>query len=357
MADVDFSSAAAPSMGLLQGLQQGINAGMLINQERDRRNLQAMQMKQVQEQQARKKMAEGLAYLEKNYVPKPFKLLVYNQMVRPYFQGSSVPVPELTDWPDFGDQAAKELSAIITKGQKDGLHPQDIETMAAMSLMKYEPEFAKRGQPVLESLRAQGEQQARQANINAARAQAAVKPPSGFRFTADGNLEPIPGGPADQKLAAGQAGKEQALNLYETAREGLMSGLEGSFTGPVAGKIPAITSAQQVAEGGVAAMAPVLKQLFRVAGEGTFTDKDQELLLNMVPTRKDNKDAARMKIANIDRIVKAKLGIGQQEAGVSPTARNAAAPAAPAAGETQTRRKNPQTGEWWVYGGGRWQKE
>lgn len=108
---------------------------------------------------------------------------------------------------------------------------------------------------------------------------------------------------------------DQALELYEAAREGLIAGLEGTTTGPVAGRFPALTSGQQIAEGGVAAMAPVLKQLFRVAGEGTFTDKDQELLLNMVPKRTDLPDARKAKIENIDKIVKAKLGIGQQTGG------------------------------------------
>ena len=56
-------------------------------------------------------------------------------------------------------------------------------------------------------------------------------------------------------------------------------------------------------------MAPVLKQLFRSAGEGTFTDRDQELLLDMVPKRTDRAEAIAEKMANIDRIVSAKLGM------------------------------------------------
>jgi hypothetical protein len=110
---------------------------------------------------------------------------------------------------------------------------------------------------------------------------------------------------------------DNALNLYETAREGLLSGLEGSRTGPFAGRIPAVTEAQQTAEGGVSAMAPVLKQLFRVAGEGVFTDRDQEILIRMIPTRTDHPEARRKKIANIDSIVKAKLGVGSGSQGVA----------------------------------------
>jgi hypothetical protein len=144
-----------------------------------------------------------------------------------------------------------------------------------------------------------------------------LKPPPGFRFTANGDLEAIPGGPADEKLKDKAAKSEfldektnQVYKLYETARDGLMSGLENSLTGPIVGRAPAFTSSQQIAEGAVAAMAPVLKQLFRVSGEGVFTDKDQDLLLKMVPKRTDRPDAAKAKIENIDRIVRAKLGVG-----------------------------------------------
>lgn len=101
----------------------------------------------------------------------------------------------------------------------------------------------------------------------------------------------------------------RTLNTYVQARDGLLGGLSGATTGPVAGRIPAFTSDQQIADGAVSAMAPVLKQLFRSAGEGTFTEKDQELLLNMVPTRSDNPDARKAKMENIDRIVAAKLGM------------------------------------------------
>lgn len=121
-----------------------------------------------------------------------------------------------------------------------------------------------------------------------------------------------------QKQDQKSADLNSAWNLYETARDGLMTSLEGSATGPVAGRIPAFTAAQQTAEGGVSAMAPVLKQLFRVAGEGTFTDRDQALLLEMVPTRADRPEARGAKIKNIDAIVRAKLGVAPSQAVTTP---------------------------------------
>ena len=141
-------------------------------------------------------------------------------------------------------------------------------------------------------------------------AAASGKIPQGYRQLPDGNLEAIPGGPHDTKIGDKAVEAKKTLQAYATARDGLLDGLEGTdATGPFVGRIPATTSAAQIADGGVAAMAPILKGLFRSAGEGTFTDKDQELLMGMVPTRNDRPDARAAKIANIDRIVSAKMGM------------------------------------------------
>lgn len=133
--------------------------------------------------------------------------------------------------------------------------------------------------------------------------------PPGYRTTATGNLEAIPGGPADTKLDLKAGETKKTLDAYVAARDGLLTGLAGTQTGQMAGRVTPWSDAQQIAEGGVAAMAPVLKQIFRVAGEGTFTDRDQEMLMNMVPTRKDNAGARAEKMANIDRIISAKMGL------------------------------------------------
>ena len=113
-------------------------------------------------------------------------------------------------------------------------------------------------------------------------------------------------------IEEGQGSKKNqaAFNVYNTAMEGLLAGLQGTETGPFAGRLPALTANQQIADGAIAAMAPILKSIFRTAGEGTFTDKDQELLLAMVPTRKDRQAARLAKLQNIDAIVRAKLSPG-----------------------------------------------
>lgn len=112
---------------------------------------------------------------------------------------------------------------------------------------------------------------------------------------------------ADAEAIAEQRSNKAAFNLYQTAFSGLSTSLGQTVTGPIFGLLPALTSNQQIADGAVAAVAPILKQMFRAAGEGTFTDSDQALLMAMVPTRKDKPDARASKMQNIDAIVRAKL--------------------------------------------------
>jgi hypothetical protein len=99
----------------------------------------------------------------------------------------------------------------------------------------------------------------------------------------------------------------KALDVYNTGMGALASAMTNAYTGPIVGLMPAMTADAQIADGAVAAMGPVLKQMFRSAGEGVFTDKDQELLMGMLPTRKDLPEARAAKLKNIDAIVRAKL--------------------------------------------------
>lgn len=201
--------------------------------------------------------------------------------------------------------------------------PRQLETVG-----KYKKLFAQPGLGDYDQQRQDLDLQIRQERLNQMRggqAGGTQKAPAGYRYTQTGDLEPIPGGPAMQKSLSMNEKLGSTYELYKTARDGLLTSLEGSATGPVMGRIPALTSAQQTAQGGVAAMAPVLKQLFRVAGEGVFTDRDQALLMQMIPTRETLPEARTAQINNIDAIVKAKLGIkddGQSNAPLTKTQTN-----------------------------------
>jgi hypothetical protein len=120
---------------------------------------------------------------------------------------------------------------------------------------------------------------------------------------------------AEGKITGARAGKAPtAYAAYQAGIGSLEKAMSGTSTGPVAGRIPAVTAGQQIAEGAEATMAPILKQLFRDSGEGTFTDADQALLMKMVPTRKDHAEARKAKISMIDEIVRAKLAISDAPA-------------------------------------------
>lgn len=117
--------------------------------------------------------------------------------------------------------------------------------------------------------------------------------------------------------AAAETRKEQksnakALEVYNAGISGLNQSLENAYTGPIAGMLPALAENDRIADGAVAMMAPVLKQMFRSAGEGVFTDKDQELLLGMIPDRRDKPDVRKAKLSMLDTLVRAKLGASIQ---------------------------------------------
>lgn len=151
---------------------------------------------------------------------------------------------------------------------------------------------------------------------------------------------------AEAETRKTEKSNESAWAVYDNAMSNLAGAMAGTETGPVAGWIPAVTSNQQIAEGAVAVMAPVLKQMFRAAGEGVFTDKDQELLMKMVPTRKDTPEARVAKIKAIDSVVRAKLG-------QSEIAPDATTPDKPQYQEGQTA--TGPDGQRVIYRNGRWE--
>lgn len=102
----------------------------------------------------------------------------------------------------------------------------------------------------------------------------------------------------------------KTFKVFEIALDNLTKSLGGtSLTGPFAGRIPATTTASQIAESAKAVMLPTLKQIFRQAGEGTFTDADQRALEGLLPSRKQTKAAQLATMDVVEKIVRAKLGI------------------------------------------------
>lgn len=99
----------------------------------------------------------------------------------------------------------------------------------------------------------------------------------------------------------------KALEIYELGIKGLADAMDRDSTGTVTGILTALTDDAKVSNGALAAMAPILKQLFRASGEGTFTKDDQQILMDMLPTRNDSPKVRVSKLANVDAIVRSKL--------------------------------------------------
>lgn len=114
---------------------------------------------------------------------------------------------------------------------------------------------------------------------------------------------------AQEEVKAGKDNKEAARQLeqFNIALDNLEQSLTETTTGPIVGRVPAMSSEAQTAEGARAVLAPILKQLTRVAGEGVFTDKDQELLMQQLPSRTDTPEAVKRKIEMVRQAMNAKL--------------------------------------------------
>jgi hypothetical protein len=78
-------------------------------------------------------------------------------------------------------------------------------------------------------------------------------------------------------------------------------------TGKILGNIPGLTTGAQIADNAKALLLPIMKSVFRGAGEGVFTDKDQETLEAMLPTRSMTTEAASQALDSVKMLVSLKL--------------------------------------------------
>jgi len=194
--------------------------------------------------------------------------------------------------------------------QAKGDH-ESIETMAAKVALGIAPRASISAQErIAEDPSLAGKVAKSQSNITGSKEEA--------RLNAQLKLEPEIATAVDTakravKDAADQAAKERtnqgALNVYEVGIRNLAGALGRTTTGPIASVFTSLTDSARTAEGARAIMLPILKQMFRTAGEGTFTDKDQELLEAMLPTRQDRTASIKSKLTMLDAAVRAKLGV------------------------------------------------
>ena len=100
---------------------------------------------------------------------------------------------------------------------------------------------------------------------------------------------------------------QKTLDIYNNSMSNLTKALDNTITGPFIGLTPALTANAQIADGATAMMLPLMKDVFRGAGEGTFTEGDQKILTDLIPTRNDTPEARAAKVSMIDSMIRAKL--------------------------------------------------
>jgi hypothetical protein len=155
---------------------------------------------------------------------------------------------------------------------------------------------------------------------NAARSgQGDMRPPPGYRWTPDGNLEAIPGGPATatKPLSAGEKTamrnakfKVQTLGAIErqiaAAEKALEAADAARMTGILAGRVPGgLSGTADAADKAIANLAPLIRQLTRVPGEGAMSDYESRLAQAGLPSRADTTQGRRQAIADLRALVQA----------------------------------------------------
>jgi len=105
---------------------------------------------------------------------------------------------------------------------------------------------------------------------------------------------------------------DKALGVYEASIDTVRSAFDKASTGPIAGWFAAMGANNQMAKASVAMMGPLMKDIFRSAGEGTFTDGDQALLMSMLPSTSDKREAVAFKLEFMDKIIRSKLAEQEQ---------------------------------------------
>ena len=112
-------------------------------------------------------------------------------------------------------------------------------------------------------------------------------------------------------------GNNRALAVYDTSIDTVRSAFDKASTGPIAGWFTAMGANNQMAKASVAMMGPLMKDIFRSAGEGTFTDGDQALLMSMLPSTSDKPEAVAFKLEFMDKIIRSKLAAQEVESGAT----------------------------------------
>ncbi len=112
--------------------------------------------------------------------------------------------------------------------------------------------------------------------------------------------------------AEATARTKRATQIYapfSTQLVSLREAFQGTGTGPLVGRIAALSGDAQKAEAAANIMEPIIKGVVRDAGEGTFTEGDRAQIRDMMPKRTDHPEVVVYKTQLLDNFVRGKLGV------------------------------------------------
>ena len=118
--------------------------------------------------------------------------------------------------------------------------------------------------------------------------------------------------PSEASIARKEAKQQQAKD-YETYKQ-VSTDLKDTYknipdilTGSLQGNLPAASQSSRMFETTQKQMLPLLKDVFRKPGEGTFTEGDQRLLTELLPNRTMNAEEFDVAIRRLDAVVAMKV--------------------------------------------------
>ena len=115
---------------------------------------------------------------------------------------------------------------------------------------------------------------------------------------------------ADKKVLADKKQQEkdyQAYKLVSTDLKNTYKNISANLTGSLQGNLPAASKSSRMFETTQKQMLPLLKDVFRKPGEGTFTEGDQRLLTELLPNRTMNAEEFDVAIRRLDAVVAMKV--------------------------------------------------
>ena len=115
---------------------------------------------------------------------------------------------------------------------------------------------------------------------------------------------------ADKKVIADKKRQEkdyQAYKLVSTDLKNTYKNIPDILTGSLQGNLPAASQSSRMFETTQKQMLPLLKDVFRKPGEGTFTEGDQRLLTELLPNRTMNAEEFDVAIRRLDAVVAMKV--------------------------------------------------